>query len=126
MTKTLTATAPKLVGALITLGFPTLAQAQLEEIVVTAQKREQGINDVGITVNAFTGEQLANYGVKSAEDLEILTPGLTISNSALGAFRPTQYAELGTTTSRQRRQVPLGSTWTKSQSLCDDEPERTL
>lgn len=104
MTKTLTATAPKLVGALITLGFPTLAQAQLEEIVVTAQKREQGINDVGITVNAFTGEQLANYGVKSAEDLEILTPGLTISNSALGgvptyAIRGVGYNDFTTTSS---------------------------
>jgi hypothetical protein len=31
--------------------------AQLDEIVVTAQKREQGVNDVGITVNAFDATQ---------------------------------------------------------------------
>ncbi|MGH8241108.1 MAG: TonB-dependent receptor plug domain-containing protein, partial [Steroidobacteraceae bacterium] len=49
--------------------------------MVTAQKREQSINDVGITVNAFTAEQLSNYGVKSAEDLETITPGLTVTDA---------------------------------------------
>lgn len=65
------------------LGMPHLAAAQqtLEEVVVTAQKREQSINDVGITVNAFTAEQLTNYGVKSAEDLSTITPGLTVTDA---------------------------------------------
>lgn len=58
-----------------------LAQTQLEEVTVTAQKREQGINDVGITVNAFTAEQLQNYGIDSADDLEQMVPGLTINAS---------------------------------------------
>lgn len=57
------------------------AQATLEEVVITAQKREQGINDVGITVNAFNASQLTDFGVKSAEDLESLVPGLTVTNS---------------------------------------------
>ena len=55
--------------------------AVLEEIIVVAQKREQSANDVGITVNAFTADQLKNFGVTSAEGLESLTPGLTITNS---------------------------------------------
>ena len=55
--------------------------ASLDEIIVTAQKREQGINDVGITVNAFTAQQLQNYGIQSAEDLETITPGLTITDA---------------------------------------------
>ena len=56
-------------------------QTALEEVIVTAQKREQGINDVGITVNAFTAAQLENYGVRSAEDLETITPGLTVTDA---------------------------------------------
>lgn len=62
----------------------TLAQAQstLEEVVVTAQKREQSVNDVGITVATFTADQLQAYGVRSAADLESLTPGLTITEAA--------------------------------------------
>ena len=56
------------------------AMAQLEEIVVTAQKREQGINDVGITVNAFTADQLQSFGVTRPDDLEALVPGLTVTH----------------------------------------------
>lgn len=57
------------------------ASRKMEVIEVTAQKRSQSINDVGITMNAFGADQLADYGVRSAEDLETLTPGLTITNS---------------------------------------------
>ena len=45
------------VFATVSLALPGLSLAQLEEVVVTAQKREQGINDVGITLNAFTADQ---------------------------------------------------------------------
>lgn len=55
--------------------------ASLEEVLVTAQKRQQSINDVGITMNAFDARQLSNFGVTRADDLEALVPGLTITNS---------------------------------------------
>ena len=60
---------------------PVVLSQQLEEIIVTAQKREQSINDVGITMNVFTTDQLDNFGINSAEDLERLVPGLTVSNA---------------------------------------------
>ena len=53
----------------------------IEEIVVTAQKREQGANDVGITLNAFSGEQLENFGVSRPDDLESMVPGLTVTQT---------------------------------------------
>lgn len=56
--------------------------APLEEIIVTAQKRSQSANDIGITVNAFTGEQLQDLGVATAEDLALVTPGLTVNETA--------------------------------------------
>ncbi|WP_116366001.1 TonB-dependent receptor [Parahaliea mediterranea] len=56
--------------------------AQIEEVVVTAQKREQGANDVGITINAFTGQQLQDFGVLTAEDIAMMTPGLTVNETA--------------------------------------------
>jgi iron complex outermembrane receptor protein len=63
--------------------FSGVASGQaLEEIVVTAQKREQGANDVGITMNAFTGEMLQDYGFATAEDIAMLTPGLTVNETA--------------------------------------------
>jgi len=65
-----------------TLVLAGTAYAQLEEVIVTAQKHAQGVNDIGITVNAFTGEQLRDIGVSSAEDIAIYTPGLTVNETA--------------------------------------------
>ena len=76
----------KLIGTAflsLTLVFSTQAWSQaLEEIVVTAQKREQGANDVGITMNAFTGEMLQDFGFSTAEDMAMLTPGLTVNETS--------------------------------------------
>lgn len=60
----------------------TVASAQIEEVIVTAQKRAQSANDVGITINAFSGEQLKDSGVMTAEDIAVLTPGLTVNETA--------------------------------------------
>ena len=65
----------------LTVAFSGQASGQaLEEIVVTAQKREQGANDIGITMNAFTGEMLQDFGFSTAEDMAMLTPGLTVTS----------------------------------------------
>ena len=74
-------TAAVLLASLGAVG-QTLAQTQIEEVVVTAQKRAQGANDVGMTVNAFTGDTLQKLGVATAEDLALFTPGLTINDTA--------------------------------------------
>lgn len=59
----------------------TLASAQaLEEIVVTAQKREQNIQDVGISITALTGNQLGQLGISNSEDLMNVVPGLVIGS----------------------------------------------
>src|SRR5688572_30056217 len=58
------------------------AEAQnrmMGEIVVTAQKREESIQDVPISVEAFSAEQLDAQGVLDVEDLPQLTPGLSVT-----------------------------------------------
>ncbi|NCF20814.1 MAG: hypothetical protein GWP63_21500, partial [Haliea sp.] len=40
-----------------------IADSMLEEVVVTAQKREQNLQDVPIAVTAFTGAQMNAFGV---------------------------------------------------------------
>lgn len=51
----------------------------LEEITVTAQKREQSIQDVGIAVTAFSGDQLQALGVTDNTDIAAFSPGVFIS-----------------------------------------------
>lgn len=48
------------------------AAAQLEEIVVTAQKREQSVQEVPITISTLTGTQFETFNVLRADDLEFV------------------------------------------------------
>jgi iron complex outermembrane receptor protein len=56
----------------------TTALAQLEEIVITAQKRSESLGDVPIAVTAFTGETMRDLGISNASDLVVFTPGLSM------------------------------------------------
>ena len=47
--------------------------AALEEILVTAQRREQNLQEVPISVSAFTGDSLEQRNIKSAIDYLALT-----------------------------------------------------
>ena len=66
------------------------AQAQvLEEVIVTAQKREQGIQDVGIAITAFSGDQLRDLGISTPDELDQHVPGLMVTdfgNSYVSVF----------------------------------------
>ena len=68
----------------LSLTEPALAQQQpiLEEIVVTARKRAESMQDTPVTVTAFSKEYLDLYNIDSLETLSELTPGLLISESA--------------------------------------------
>lgn len=56
-----------------------VSAAILEEIVVTAQKRQQDLSDVGISVTAFSGDQLRALNIASSTDLDDQTPGLIVT-----------------------------------------------
>lgn len=62
-----------------------LAQDQqasgLEEVIVTAQKREQNMQDVPVAVTAFTGETLTENGITDVFDLQTVSPGLIVGQS---------------------------------------------
>ena len=48
----------------------------LEEVVVTAQKREQNLQDVGISISALSGSDLQDYGLTRATELSTKVPNL--------------------------------------------------
>ena len=50
----------------------------LEEVIITAQKREQTLQEVPVTVSAFSGDFIADNGVKDIRDIAGLTPNLSI------------------------------------------------
>ena len=58
------------------------ADREIEEIVVTAQKREQSLQDVPIVVTTVSGKLLQDAGVKDIRELTVLTPGLTVTSTS--------------------------------------------
>jgi len=74
------------------LPAPAMAQhtaeeenAGIEEIIVTAQRREENLQDVPISVSAFTAEQMAARGTTDISRLEGQVPGFTFGRSGSDA-----------------------------------------
>jgi len=63
--------------AAATLSAAQLSAAQIEEIIVTTQKREQSLQDVPISVSAFTGNFMEKAQISDAKALALLTPGVS-------------------------------------------------
>jgi iron complex outermembrane recepter protein len=58
--------------------------AAVETIVVTAQKREENINNVGMSIQAATGDRLVKLGINSTEDLAKIIPGFVVTPNYYG------------------------------------------
>jgi len=88
----MTALLYRLIGALLIFGiaFATpcaAAEGVLEEIIVTARKRAQSIQDVSMSITAFSGEQIEAFVIRNAEDISWYTPGL-YATGATGNSNP--------------------------------------
>lgn len=65
------------------------------EIIVTAQKRQENVQNVGIAITAYTGEQLRALGIEKSSDIASFSPGVHISGSLAG--QNTQFTIRGVT-----------------------------
>lgn len=99
-----------LLGGLSALAFASSAQAQstagtpgdeangggLEEIIVTAQKREQNLQDVAVAVSAITSEAIVTKGITQFENLVTASPGLTITQGTIPTASSINLRGIGT------------------------------
>ena len=51
---------------------------QIEEVVVTAERKEASVQDTSISITAFTGEMIEDFGIRNQSDLQNLIPATTI------------------------------------------------
>jgi iron complex outermembrane receptor protein len=54
----------------------------LEEVIVTAQKREERLQDVPISISVISADTLATFKLNEATDIQNLVPGVSLTNSA--------------------------------------------
>src|SRR5690349_15527875 len=68
----------------------------VETIIVTAQKREQSLQDVPIVVTAVSEQLLKDTGVKDIKDLTILAPGLLVTSTTSETITTARIRGIGT------------------------------
>ena len=59
-----------------------IATAQIEEIVVTATKRAESIQDVPISISAYSGDFLQDSNIQTLQDLSLYAPNFTLATSS--------------------------------------------
>jgi iron complex outermembrane recepter protein len=71
--------------------WPSLAQTEPQapgagdgEIIVTAQRRSESLQEVPISITALSGDTLRKAGIQDTESLATLTPGLLVQRSVVG------------------------------------------
>ena len=52
----------------------------MEEVIVTAQKRQENLQDVAIAVSAFSSDTIKNAGALNMQDITAMTPDFSVSN----------------------------------------------
>ncbi|MFT5014371.1 MAG: outer membrane receptor protein involved in Fe transport, partial [Dinoroseobacter sp.] len=62
--------------------IPSTVQAadsrRIEEVVVTAERKESSVQDTSISITAFTSEMMDDFGIRNQSDLQNLVPATTI------------------------------------------------
>ena len=76
-------------AACLAFGMPSIAAAAdgaraIEEIVVTARKREENLQDVGLSVSALGQQEIENNFARDMRDLVYVSPNLVLDDTAQG------------------------------------------
>ncbi len=73
---------PLLLGSAPSYAQSGKSSRQLEEVVVTARKKEENVQDISASLTAHTGAMLDSMGITDIKDLQNVTPGLTVNEMA--------------------------------------------
>lgn len=69
------------IGSVLFMGTALAQEAVLEEIIVTAEKREASLQVVPISITAITGASMEKLAIDDMMDLYVQTPGLSFSRA---------------------------------------------
>lgn len=66
------------------LATPKAFSQKLEEIIVTAQKRAESLQDVSVSVTALSGDKLNDFGIARLEEITAYVPNFVMSETGIG------------------------------------------
>lgn len=90
------------IASLFCMSIPLTSHAQLEEVVVTAEKYESSLQDTPLSVLAFSEEQIDNLNVTDLQDMQNFLPNVSIGGqvAAGGSYPNTVIRGIGQATAR--------------------------
>jgi iron complex outermembrane recepter protein len=59
----------------------------LEEVIVTAERRSESIQDIPASISAITGDTVENLGIRDVNDLQNFVPGLTVKSQSIATTK---------------------------------------
>ena len=74
---------PLLLTTVLLPGFAS-SESILEEVIVTAEKKSEKVNDVSLSVSAFSGEVTRTMGVEEPRDIAMMVPNVDIKGASQG------------------------------------------
>jgi iron complex outermembrane receptor protein len=86
----------------------TPSTGAIETVVVTAEKRSENVQDVGMSITAFSGDQLENRGITSMTDLAKFVPSLNILQTNNNRNSVVQIRGIGTSGSNPGIEPDVG------------------
>ena len=72
---------PIVMGTALLAGYEAAIAQTLEEVIVTAQRREQNLQEVPISVEAFSGVEIQRQGYRDLKELGTFSPSVYIQDS---------------------------------------------
>lgn len=73
-----------LLSAACVASAPLVARAQLEEVIVTAERRETSLQQTPTSAQAYVGKDLRRAGILQGRDLGIMVPNVVLNASGIG------------------------------------------
>ena len=90
-------TATGIAIAVVAFGAP-VTFAQVAEVVVTARKREENVQNIPVAVTSVSGKQIEQFNITSIEDVAQATPQLIIARGSSGSGADISLRGIGTPT----------------------------
>ncbi len=111
MSLRLAATATMVLGSLMAADLAYAQQSALEEVVVTARKREENLQDVGAAVIAVGAQELGRRFDKDLQDFANAAPSVIIDDLQQGPGSPAAISIRGAVRQTSRRTSIRPSAW---------------
>jgi outer membrane receptor protein involved in Fe transport len=74
------------VTASLSLALTSISAAELEEIIVTATKKEESLQDIAVSVTVISGDKIENAGISSLQDLGQYVPNFSVTENAISTI----------------------------------------